>query len=458
MNLKTRLFGQTFAFKDVKEVLAKANELKSGDVLAGIAANDAAERIAAKRVLSELTLEELRMNPVIPLDEDEVSRIIDADVDEPIYHSIKNWSVAEFREYILQTETSGTDLHRISRGLTSEMVAAVAKLMSNLDLILGAAKIQNLAHCNTTIGMTGCLASRLQPNHPTDGVEGILASLREGLSYGVGDAVIGLNPVDDSIAATIRSLENLYQFIEEWKIPTQICVLAHLSTQMKALRKGAPVHLLFQSIAGSEAGNTAFGVSKDMLDEAYTLGTKEGRATGPNILYFETGQGSELSSEAHHGADQLTLEARCYGLARHYHPFLVNSVVGFIGPEYLYDTRQVTRAGLEDHFMGKLSGLPMGVDACYTNHMKVDQNDIENLATLLTAAGCTYFMGIPMGDDVMLNYQCTSYHDIATLRELFNLRPLPEFEAWAESMGILSKGKLTARAGDATIFTRKGGV
>jgi len=458
VNLKTRLFGQTFAFKDVKEVLAKANELKSGDVLAGIAANDAAERIAAKRVLSELTLEELRMNPVIPLDEDEVSRIIDADVDEPIYHSIKNWSVAEFREYILQTETSGTDLHRISRGLTSEMVAAVAKLMSNLDLILGAAKIQNLAHCNTTIGMTGCLASRLQPNHPTDGVEGILASLREGLSYGVGDAVIGLNPVDDSIAATIRSLENLYQFIEEWKIPTQICVLAHLSTQMKALRKGAPVHLLFQSIAGSEAGNTAFGVSKDMLDEAYTLGTKEGRATGPNILYFETGQGSELSSEAHHGADQLTLEARCYGLARHYHPFLVNSVVGFIGPEYLYDTRQVTRAGLEDHFMGKLSGLPMGVDACYTNHMKVDQNDIENLATLLTAAGCTYFMGIPMGDDVMLNYQCTSYHDIATLRELFNLRPLPEFEAWAESMGILSKGKLTARAGDATIFTRKGGV
>lgn len=454
MNLKTRLFGQTFAFKDVKEVLAKANELKSGDILARIGAEDAAERIAAKQVLSELTLEELRLNPVIPLEEDEVSRIIDADVDEPIYQTIKNWSVAEFREHILQTETTGSDLRRIGRGLTSEMVAAVAKLMSNLDLILGAAKINNLAHCNTTIGKTGCLASRLQPNHPTDGVEGILASLREGLSYGVGDAVIGLNPVDDSVSATIRSLENLYHFVEEWKIPTQICVLAHISTQMKALRKGAPVHLLFQSIAGSEAGNTAFGVSKEMLDEAYSLGTKEGRATGPNIMYFETGQGSELSSEAHHGADQLTLEARCYGLARHYNPFLVNSVVGFIGPEYLYDTRQVTRAGLEDHFMGKLSGLPMGVDACYTNHMKVDQNDIENLATLLTAAGCTYFMGIPMGDDVMLNYQCTSYHDIATLRELFNLRPLPEFEAWAESMGILYNGKLTERAGDATIFTR----
>ena len=454
MKLKTRLFGQTFNFKDVKDILAKANELKSGDILAGIAAEDAAERIAAKRVLSELTLEDLRKNPVVPLEEDEVTRIIDADVNEPIYHTIKNWSVAEFREYVLRTETTGSDLRRISRGLTSEMVAAVTKLMSNLDLILGAAKIQNLAHCNTTIGKKGCLASRLQPNHPTDGVDGILASLREGLSYGVGDAVIGLNPVDDSVQATIRSLETLYQFVEEWKVPTQICVLAHISTQMKALRKGAPVHLLFQSIAGSQSGNEAFGVSQEILDEAYALGLKEGYATGPNIMYFETGQGSELSSEAHHGADQVTLEARCYGLARHYNPFLVNTVVGFIGPEYLYDTRQVTRAGLEDHFMGKLTGLPMGVDACYTNHMKADQNDIENLATLLAAAGCTYFMGIPMGDDVMLNYQCTSYHDIATLRELFNLRPLPEFETWAESMGILVKGKLTGRAGDATIFTR----
>lgn len=454
MNLKTRLFGQTFAFKDIKEVLAKANEIKSGDILAGIAAVDAAERIAAKRVLSELTLEDLRRNPVIPLENDEVSRIIDSELNEPIYRSIKNWSVAELREYILQTETNGSDLNRLSRALTSEMVAAVAKLMSNLDLMFGARKIQNLAHCNTTIGQLGRLASRLQPNHPTDGVEGILASLREGLSYGVGDAVIGLNPVDDSLPATIRSLETLYQFVDDWKIPTQICVLAHISTQIKALRKGAPVHLLFQSIAGSESGNKAFGINKEMLDEAYALGLKEGQATGPNIMYFETGQGSELSSEAHHGADQVTLEARCYGFARHFHPFLVNTVVGFIGPEYLYDTRQVTRAGLEDHFMGKLMGLPMGVDACYTNHMKADQNDIENLATLLSAAGCTYFMGIPMGDDVMLNYQTTSYHDIATLRELFNLRPLPDFEAWAESLGILSQGKLTTRAGDASIFMR----
>lgn len=454
MRLKTRLFGQSYGFKDVKEVLAKANELKSGDTLAGIAAGSAAERVAAKHVLSELTLEDLRKNPVVPLEEDEVSRIIDGDVNEYIYSSIKNWSVAEFREYILDNETSGEDIHRISRGLTAEMVAAVAKLMSNLDLILGASKMRVTAHCNTTIGIPGTLASRLQPNHPTDSAEGIIASVREGLAYGTGDAVIGLNPVDDSVPATIRSLEALYNFVTEWKVPTQICVLAHLTTQMKALRQGAPVHCLFQSIAGSEVANSAFGINKEILDEAYELGLKEGRATGPNIMYFETGQGSELSSDGHHGADQVTMEARCYGLARHYKPFLVNTVVGFIGPEYLYDSRQVIRAGLEDHFMGKLTGIPMGCDACYTNHMKADQNDIENLAVLLTNAGCTYFMGIPMGDDVMLNYQCTSYHDVAALRELLKYRPLPEFEAWLEKMGIMANGKLTACAGDGTIFTR----
>lgn len=454
MKLKTRLCGKNYSFKSVKEVMAKANELKSGDVLAGIAAEDAAERVAAKYVLSELTLEDLRKNPIVSPEEDEVTRIIEADINEPIYHTIKNWSVAELREYVLKTETTDADLKRLSRGLTSEMIAAAAKLMSNLDLILGAAKIKNLAHCNTTIGKAGTLASRLQPNHPTDGVDGILASLREGLSYGIGDAVIGLNPVDDTIPITVRSLQNLFEFITEWNVPTQVCVLAHITTQMKALKAGAPIQLLFQSIAGTEAANKAFGISKTILDEAYGYGLKEGRAAGPNIMYFETGQGSELSSEAHQGADQVTLEARCYGLARHYNPFIVNTVVGFIGPEYLYDTRQVIRAGLEDHFMGKLTGLPMGCDACYTNHMKTDQNGIEDLATLLTAAGCTYFVGIPMSDDVMLNYQCTSFHDIATLRELFNLRPLPEFEAWAERMGILRNGKLTKRAGDATIFSK----
>ncbi|WP_227763252.1 ethanolamine ammonia-lyase subunit EutB [Zhaonella formicivorans] len=454
MILKTRLFGQTYCFKDVKEVLAKANELKSGDTLAGIAANSAEERIAAKYVLSELTLEDLRKNPVVPPEEDEVTRIIDGDVNEFIYSSIKNWTVAHFREYILSSETTGEDIRRISRGLTAEMVAAVAKLMSNLDLILGASKMRVTAHCNTTIGLPGTLASRLQPNHPTDSPEGIIASIREGLAYGTGDAVIGLNPVDDSVPATMRSLEAIYNFVTEWNVPTQICVLAHITTQMKALRQGAPVHCLFQSIAGSQKANEAFGVSKAILDEAYELGLKEGRATGPNIMYFETGQGSELSSDGHHGADQVTMEARCYGLARHYKPFLVNTVVGFIGPEYLYDSRQVIRAGLEDHFMGKLTGIPMGCDACYTNHMKADQNDIENLAVLLSNAGCTYFMGIPMGDDVMLNYQCTSYHDVAALRELLKLRPLPEFEAWLEKMGIMQHGKLTSLAGDATIFTR----
>jgi len=454
VKLKTRLFGKTFEFKDVKEVLGKANEIKSGDILAGIAAADAAERIAAKRVLSELTLQDLRNNPVVPLEIDEVSRIIDADVNESAYQEVKNWSVAELREHILKTETDNDGISHLRRGLTSEMVAATAKLMSNLDLVMAASKIRNFAHCNTTVGRPGCLAARLQPNHPTDDVNGILASMREGLSYGVGDAVIGLNPVDDTLPAVIRSLETLYEFAQEWKVPSQICVLAHITTQLKALQKGAPIDLFFQSIAGTEEGNKAFGITNSILDEAYQAALKLGRATGPNVMYFETGQGSELSAEAHHGADQVTLEARCYGLARHYKPFLVNTVVGFIGPEYLYDTRQVIRAGLEDHFMGKLTGLPMGVDACYTNHMKADQNDIENLAVLLTAAGCTYFMGVPMGDDVMLNYQCTSFHDIPALREVFRLRPLPEFEAWLEKMGIYENGKLTDRAGDATIFTR----
>jgi len=454
MILKTRLFGQTYSFKDVKDVLAKANEIKSGDTLAGISAQTAQERIAAKHVLSQLTLEDLRQNPVVPLEEDEVSRIIDSDINEAIYGEIKSWSVAQFREYILRSETCGADLLRVSRGLSSEMVAAAAKLMSNLDLILGAAKITVTAHCNTTIGLPGTLASRLQPNHPTDSTEGILASLREGLAYGTGDAVIGLNPVDDSVEATVRNLHGMYGFVREWQVPTQICVLAHITTQMKALRQGAPVDLLFQSLAGSEKSNQAFGINKDILDEAYALGLKEGRAAGPNIMYFETGQGSELSSDGHHGADQVTMEARCYGLARHYKPFLVNTVVGFIGPEYLYDSRQVIRAGLEDHFMGKLTGIPMGCDSCYTNHMKADQNDIENLAVLLSNAGCNYFMGVPMGDDVMLNYQCTSYHDVAALRELLRLKPLPEFAGWLEEMGLMRNGRLTAQAGDATIFTR----
>ncbi|MBC2396875.1 ethanolamine ammonia-lyase subunit EutB [Clostridium tetanomorphum] len=454
MKLKTRLFGQSYEFKSIKEVLAKANEEKSGDKLAGIAATSVQERIAAKVVLSDLTLSDLRNNPVVPYEEDEVTRIIQDDVNEKIYNQIKNWTVSELREWILNDHTTGTEIKRISRGLTSEMVAAVTKLMSNLDLIYGGRKIRISAHCNTTIGLEGTLSARLQPNHPTDNIDGIMASLMEGLSYGVGDAVIGLNPVEDTVASVTKVLSRFNEFKEEWKVPTQCCVLAHVTTQMEAIRKGAPSDLIFQSIAGSQKGNEAFGITGELLEEARALVLKEGTGTGPNVMYFETGQGSELSSDSHHGADQVTMEARCYGFAKRYSPFLVNTVVGFIGPEFLYDNKQVIRAGLEDHFMGKLTGIPMGCDACYTNHMKADQNDIENLAVLLSNAGCNYFMGIPHGDDVMLNYQCTGYHETPTLRQLLNLRPIKEFEQWLENMGLMENGKLTDRAGDASIFIR----
>ena len=454
MRLKTKLFGVVYQCNSVKEVLAKANEEKSGDKLAGIAANTVTERVAAKEVLSNLMLKDLRNNPVIPYEIDEVTRVIQDAVNEKIYAEIQNWTVSELREWILDSNTKESDLVRVSRGLTSEMVAAVTKIMSNLDLIYGASKIRITAHCNTTIGLPGTLSIRLQPNHPTDDLDGIMISTMEGLSYGVGDAVIGLNPVDDSVNSVSNVLKIFADLKNKWEIPTQACVLGHVTTQMKAIREGAPSDLIFQSIAGSQKGNEAFGVTTDMLDEARALVLKEGTSTGPNVMYFETGQGSELSSDAHHGADQLTLEARCYGYAKRYQPFLVNTVVGFIGPEFLYDNHQVIRAGLEDHFMGKLSGIPMGVDACYTNHMKADQNDIENLAVLLTTAGCNYFMGIPVGDDVMLNYQCTGYHEAQTLRELLNLKPIKEFDLWLEKMGIRKNGKFTDRAGDASIFLK----
>ena len=452
MQLSTRLFGSTYQFKDIKDVLAKANEEKSGDILAEIAAHSVAERVAAKMVLSQLTLEDLRNNPVIPYEQDEVTRIIQDDLNLTIYDEIKNWTVEHLREYILDLDTTGADLRRISRGLTSEMVAAVAKLMSNMDLVLAAQKIRVTAHCRTTIGEEGRLAVRLQPNHPTDDNDGILASLREGLSYGIGDAVIGINPVEDNPVSTKRNLDMVFEFMQKYDIPTQSCVLSHVSTQMEAIDNGAKTGLIFQSIAGTEAGNTSFGIDGKMIADAHKLGLERCVGEGPNVMYFETGQGSELSAEAHGGADQVTLEARCYGFAKRFQPFLVNTVVGFIGPEYLYDSKQVTRAGLEDHFMGKLSGIPMGVDVCYTNHMKADQNDLEDLAVLLTTAGCNYFMGVPMGDDIMLNYQTTSYHDIASLRTISKTRPLAEFEAWMEKMGLMENGRLTKKAGDASVL------
>jgi len=454
MILKTRLFGHSYEFKSVKEVLAKANEYKSGDELAGVAAATAEERVAAKAVLAELKLSDLRNNPIIPYEEDEVTRIIQDDVNEKIYDEIKNWTVSEFREWILDLKTTGDKIKRVSKGLTSEMVAAVAKLMSNMDLVVAAKKIRVKKFCNTEIGGEGILAARLQPNHTTDDPDGIMLSVYEGLSYGVGDALLGLNPVDDSVDSVMRVLQRFHEIKTKWDIPTQICVLAHVTTQMEAVRRGAPTDLIFQSIAGSQKGNEAFGIDGKMIEEARQLALKHGTATGPNVMYFETGQGSELSSEAHHGADQVTLEARCYGFAKRYDPFIVNTVVGFIGPEYLYDSKQVIRAGLEDHFMGKLTGISMGVDACYTNHMKADQNDIENLEMLLSIAGVNYFMAIPAGDDIMLNYQTTSYHDDAALRNLTNARPIKPFEEWLEKMGIMKDGKLTERAGDASIFLK----
>ena len=453
MILKTKLFGKVYAFKSLNEVMAKANEEKSGDRLAGLAAESSEERVAAKVVLSNITLEDLRNNPAVPYEIDEVTRIIQDDVNEKIYSEIKHWTVSEFREWILDENTKGADIRRISRGLTSEMVAAVAKLMSNMDLIYGARKIKVTAHCNTTIGEKGTLSARLQPNHPTDDPDGIMASLLEGLTFGVGDAVLGLNPVDDSVESVTKVLKRFDEIKRKFKIPTQTCVLAHVTTQMEAIRQGAPTDLIFQSIAGSEKGNEAFGFNAATIEEARQLALKQGTATGPNVMYFETGQGSELSSDAHHGVDQVTMEARCYGFAKRFQPFLVNTVVGFIGPEYLYDSKQVIRAGLEDHFMGKLTGIPMGCDACYTNHMKADQNDIENLAVLLTTAGCTYFMGIPHGDDVMLNYQTTGYHETAALREMFGLTAIKEFQDWLVEMGFVDEnGKLTKKAGDASVL------
>ena len=453
MRLSTTLFGQTFQFSSIKEVLAKANEEKSGDVLAGIAAASGLERIAAKEVLSNLLVSDLRENPVVPYEDDEVTRINQDSIDPQVYDPIANWTMAELREHILSYDTTEEDIKTLSRGLTAEVIAGVCKLMSNLDLIYAANKVRITATCNTTIGERGCLSTRLQPNHSTDDVEGITASLLEGLSYGCGDALLGLNPVSDTASRLSEVLKRFDEVKNRFEIPTQICVLGHITTQIEAVRRGAPCDMIFQSIAGSQKGNSAFGFSADTVREAMALLKDRGTAKGPDVMYFETGQGSELSSDAHYGADQVTMEARCYGFAKKFQPFLVNTVVGFIGPEYLYDSRQVIRAGLEDHFMGKLTGVPMGCDCCYTNHMMADQNDIENLSLLLASAGVNYILGVPTSDDVMLNYQTNAYHDANTIREILNLRPIRAFERWLERMGIMADGRLTDRAGDPTIFT-----
>jgi len=455
MILRTKLHGKTYEFPDIRLLMGKANEEKSGDRLAGVAAETTAERVAAKMVLAEVPLWVLHDNPAVPYDQDEITRLIHDAVDQTIYNEVKDWTVGEFREWILSDKTSTEMIRRVSNGLTAEMIAGVTKLMSNLDLMYAAKKIPVTAYCNNTIGKLGTLSSRNQPNHPTDSPEGIRAEIYEGLSYGSGDSVIGINPVDDSYGSVARLLDMTYDIIKTWNIPTQNCLLAHVTTQMKCMQSGSPVGLVFQSLAGSQKGNDSFGISIGLMDEAYELAKKHCFPTGPNYMYFETGQGSELSADAHNGWDQLVLEARCYGFAKRYSPYQVNTVVGFIGPEYLYDARQIQRAGLEDHFMGKLTGISMGVDACYTNHARADQNAIENLAVMLTAAGCNYFMGVPMADDPMLSYQSTSYHDAPTLRQLFNLRPAPEFEKWMEEMGLIKNGVLTEKAGDPTIFLKR---
>jgi ethanolamine ammonia-lyase large subunit len=428
-------------FSDLRELFAKANEEKSGDQLAGIAARSERERVAAKRKLADLTLGEIVRQPLIDPDHDEVSRLILDSFDQEAFQPFKSTTVGEFREYILDDATDEPALKQIQRAIIPEIAAALAKIMSNKDLVLAAAKIRNVTRCRNTMGERGVLGIRAQPNHPVDDVGGILLAAFEGLLYGCGDAVIGVNPASDSVETVGAILNALNRLLETYKVPTQTCCLAHISAQLAAMERGAPVDLLFQSIAGTEAANRSFGVSLATLRESRerVLEHHRGRDVawkGANVMYFETGQGSALSAEAHNGVDQVTLEARAYGVARVFDPFLVNSVVGFIGPEYLCDERQIIRAGLEDHFMGKLLGLPMGCDVCYTNHAAADQNSADNLLLLLGAAGCNYFMGVPCGDDVMLNYQSTSYHDALAVRRLFKLRPAPEFLAWLQATGI----------------------
>ena len=454
MRLSTSVKGQNFTFKSVKEVMAKANELKSGDVLAGVAAGSDLERIAAKRVLSELLMSDLRENPAVPYEQDEVTRLDQDYLDPAVYNGIRGMTVGEFREWLLSYDATEEKIRRASKGLTAEMTAGVCKLMSNMDLVYAANKVRVEATCNTTIGRRGCLSTRLQPNHPTDDIEGITASVYEGLSYGCGDALLGLNPVNDTVFSLAEVLKRLNEIKMRLGVPTQICCLGHITTQIEAVKQGAPCDMIFQSIAGSEKGNTAFGFTSDTVREARALLKEKGTAKGKNVMYFETGQGSELSSDAHYGADQVTMEARCYAFARPFEPFMVNTVVGFIGPEYLYDSRQVIRAGLEDHFMAKLMGVPMGCDCCYTNHIQADQNDIENLSLLLSYAGVNYIIGVPAGDDIMLNYQTNAYHDANTIREIGHLHPIREFEQWLESYGIYKDGKLTDKAGDPTVFMR----
>ena len=429
--------GVRYTFDTLADLLAKATPARSGDQLAGIAAESARQRVAAQMALADLPLSHFLDNPVIAYEDDEVTRLILDTTRTPeavaAFTPIASLTVGEFRDFLLSDDATPEHLAALAPSLMPEIAAAVSKLMRLQDLVLVARKIHVVTRFRTTVGLPGRLSTRLQPNHPTDSPEGIAASILDGLLLGSGDAVIGINPVSDNVQSVTTLLHLIDRARERFALPTQNCVLAHITTQMQAIEQGAPLDLLFQSIGGTEATNTSFGVSLALLEEGHQMARALNRVPNANIMYFETGQGSSLSANAHHGVDQQTLEARAYAVARHFKPMLVNTVVGFIGPEYLYDGKQILRAALEDHFCGKLLGLPMGCDICYTNHAEADQDDMDALLVMLGTAGVNYIMGVPGADDIMLNYQSTSFHDALTLRKLLNLRPAPEFEQWLES-------------------------
>ena len=427
----------THQFRDLKDLMAKATPLRSGDMLAGVAASNAEQRVVAQMTLAALPLRVFLSEALVPYEDDEVTRLILDEHDAGAFAAISHLTVGDFRNWLLSDDVDGETLSAVAPGITPEMAAAVSKIMRNQDLILVAKKCRVVTAFRNTIGLPGRLSTRLQPNHPTDDASGIAASLLDGLLYGSGDAVFGINPATDNVPQVIRLVAMMDEIIARYQIPTQSCVLTHVTNTIAAIGRGAPVDLVFQSIAGTEAANRGFGIDLALLAESRSAALSLGRGTvGDNVMYFETGQGSALSAGAHHGIDQQTCEARAYAVARKFKPLLVNTVVGFIGPEYLYDGKQIIRAGLEDHFCAKLLGLPMGCDVCYTNHAEADQNDMDNLLTLLATAGCNFVMGIPGSDDIMLNYQTTSFHDALYVRRVLGLRPAPEFEAWLQRMQI----------------------
>lgn len=438
MHYKHTLGVQTYEFRDLKDVMAKASPARSGDYLAGVAATTYVERMAARMCLAEVPLARFLQELLIPYESDEVTRLIIDTHDKKAFTEISHLTVADFRNWLLSDIATTETLTRVARGITPEMAAAVSKLMRNQDLILVAKKCSVITRFRNTIGLPGHISARLQPNHPTDDPRGIAASLIDGLLYGSGDAVIGINPATDNLSALMELYHLVDGVIQQFEIPTQSCILTHVTNQIQLIEKGAPVDLVFQSIAGTELANKSFGIDIALLAEAREAALSLKRGTiGDNLMYFETGQGSALSANANHGVDQQTCEARAYAIARHLSPLLTNTVVGFIGPEYLYDGKQIIRAGLEDHFCGKLLGVPLGCDVCYTNHAEADQDDMDTLMTLLANAGLTFLMGIPGADDIMLNYQTTSFHDTLYLRKILGLKAAPEFEQWLKKMNIM---------------------